>query len=140
MNEDRERLLRFLDGELPEAEAQAIRARLGVEPDFRAEIDRLQALRQVLAAGRADAFAPYFGERVLRRLALPEKARAAEGLYDALSWVFTRTAFAGLALAGALGTYNVLDYRALGLAASFLEAFFGLPSATLSDALTYGAL
>ena len=40
----------------------------------------------------------------------------------------------------ALGTVNVLDYQGLGLASSVVEALFGLPSASITDALTYGAV
>lgn len=140
MDEDSERLLRFLEHDLPEPEAERLRERLAAEPELRAQVDRLRALRRALQAGKPDAFAPYFSERVVRRLMPAEMNRTAEGLYDALRWVFTRTAVAGLVLAGTLGAYNVLNYRALGVAASLVEALFGLPSATLADALAYGEM
>ena len=138
MSDDREQLLRLLEDDLPETEARALRARLAAEPDLRARLDQVRALRQTLAAGRADSFAPYFSERVRRRLApAPERGGA---LYESLRWGFARTALASLLVAGALGTFNALDYQSLGVAVSFVEAVFGLPSASLADALSYSGL
>jgi anti-sigma factor RsiW len=138
MDKDRDLLIQLLDGALPEAEAQAVRERLQHEPALRARLDRLRALRQTLEAARPESFAPYFSTRVMRRLAPARTEQKAESLYEALRWVFARAAVASLFAAGALGTYNVLSYQALGVVSSVVEALFGLPSASLADALSYG--
>lgn len=135
MTDDRDTLLRFLDGELPPDADAALRVRLAREPALQADVERLRALRDVVAEARATSFAPYFSARVLRRLQPAAAVSPAEALYDALRWAFARTAVAGVALAVALGTYNLVEYQHLGLMTSFVEALFGLPPAGLSDAL-----
>lgn len=144
MTTDRDLLLRHLDGELPPAEARALEARLERDAALRAERDRLAALRDALRASAPEAFAPHFADRVMRRLR-PAGARAAEpngaeALYAGLRWAFARAAVAGLLAAGALGAYNVADFGDLGVATTLVETVFGLPSATLLDALDYATL
>ena len=139
MTDDRTLLLRFLDGDLPAAERADVQARLARDPALRAQLGRLQALQQTLEAGKPDAFAPYFSERVLRRLADVPRT-SAEPLYESLRWLFVRTAVACLFLVAALGAANVADYQSLGVASSTIEALFGLPSTSLLDALAYGGL
>jgi anti-sigma factor RsiW len=139
MEDDRDLLVRFLEGDLPEAEARGLEERLRCEPALQARLGRLRTLRQTLAAGKPDSFAPYFSERVLRRIAPLTGQREPESLYGALRWLFARAAVASLMAAGALGACNVIAYQRLGVTSSLLEALFGLPSASLADALSYGA-
>ncbi|MFQ5571183.1 MAG: anti-sigma factor family protein [Rhodothermales bacterium] len=132
MNEERERLLRLLRDELPEAQAEALRRRLAHDPALRARLDRLRALDTTLGAGTMDAFAPYFSERVMRRLRrVEEPSWAAASFYESLQGLFVRVAVAGLLVAIGLGTLNALDPDGMALASSTLEAVFGLPSTTL---------
>lgn len=81
-------LHRFLDGELAEAEAQALRTRLAAEPDLRAALQALQQQHQAFAAAARSGFAPSAGftqgvlaaaRRLPSRTALRE-AEAGEGL------------------------------------------------------------
>ena len=138
MRTDRELLIRYADGTLEEHESKRVRERLENEPSLRAQLSRLEALRQTLGEGRSDSFAPYFSDRVMERLT-PAVAEASEqSLYDSLRFVFARMAVACLLAAGALATYNFVDYHDTGVASSVPEALFGLPSASLMDALTYG--
>ena len=55
-------------------------------------------------------------------------------------WAFRLTAAASLLIAGILGAYNVVDYQSLDVVSTIQEALFGLPSASLPDALYFGAL
>lgn len=140
MSELKEQMLRYLEGTLPEKESQELERRLDSEPDLKAEFRQLQSLQGLLQTSRADSFAPYFSDRVMKKLQPQAKGQTAESFYDSLSWIFKRAAFACMIGAVALGTVNVLDYQGLGLASSVVEALFGLPSASITDALTYGAV
>lgn len=137
MHEDRNLIIRFLEGNLPEDEAQGVQLRQERDPDFRTLLMHMRTLQEALRSGKPDSFAPFFSERVLNRLAPSLRMDPAETLYESLRWLFARTAVAGLAFAGILATYNAVQYQGLGVASSFLEALFGLPSASLFDALTY---
>ena len=140
MSADREQLLRLLDGELPETETKQLQARLRRDPALQRQLADVRQLRLALKTNKPDAFAPYFSERVLRRLAGDEAPTSAESLYESLRWLFVRAAVACLLVAGLLGAYNVLDYQGLGVASTLFEALFGLPSDSLMDALDYAAL
>ena len=131
MKEERELLLELLHGDLADDEADALRRRLQREPDLRNRLDQLRALDTTLRASTADAFAPYFSERVMRRLASDSLQTPSASLYDALQWLFLRVAMGCLLIAIGLGTYNALDARSTDLASSRLEAVFGLPSPSL---------
>lgn len=137
-DDDRTRLIDLLEGTLPPGERAALEARLAEEPALVARRDRLARLRGALQAARPDGFGPYFSLRVAQRLdALA--APPADPLYEAMRWVFARAAVAVLIVAIALGVFNVIDYQGTGVAASVLEALFGLPSDSLMHALTYAA-
>ena len=140
MNTDREKLLRLLDGELLEAETKRLQARLRRDLALQQQLADVRQLRLALKANKPEAFAPYFSERVLRRLTSGEELQPAESLYEALRWLFVRAAVVCLLLAGLLGAFNVMDYQGLGVASTLFEALFGLPSDSLMDALDYTAL
>ena len=135
---NRELLLRYLDGDFAAEKMAALRQRLESEPELRTQLEQLQSLREVVGSGRSDSFAPYFSRRVIDRIGRKHDPIAA--MYVALRWSFARTAAAGLALAGFLATYNLVQYQSLGLVSSILEAVFGLPSTSFTDALTASGL
>lgn len=138
MADERERMVRFLENDITEAEAAELRGRLENDMELRQQLERVSTLTDSLRAGAPNSFAPLFSERVLRRL-VGEDVRS-ESLYDSLRWVFPRAAVASLTLAAVLGAFNFVEYQALDVAASTIEAIFGLPSASLADALSYGAM
>ena len=140
MSTDQEKLLRLLDGDLPEAETKRLQARLRRDLALQRQLADVRQLRLALKTNKPEAFAPYFSERVLRRLAGDEKLQTAESIYESLRWLFVRTAVVCLLVAGLLGTYNVIDYQGLGVVSTLVEALFGLPSDSLMDALDYTAL
>lgn len=140
MNDDREYLLRYLEGALPEREASALEERLESEPALRARMERLRGVSALLQTSKPDGFAPQFSARVLARLVPRARVSPAEALYESLQWLFARTAVVGAAAAAILAVYNVVDYGQLGVAASVVEALFGLPSDALLDALSYGVM
>lgn len=135
---DRDLLLRHLEGSLPPDEARIVQDRLEAEPAFRLRLERLGSMADVLASARADSFAPYFSERVIRRLTAADNRDTSVITYESLRWGFARTALAGLVAAAALGGYNVLIYQGLGVMSSLVEAVFGLPSPSIVDALAIG--
>ncbi len=143
MNTDRERLLRFLEGALPEDQSNELETRLEFDDDLRNQLAVLRSMREHFASARPDSFAPYFSDRVMNRISPPVIAAADspyDSLYDSLRWLFVRTAVACLLVAIVIGSYNVITYQGLEVAGSIVEALFGLPSDTLSDALAYGSL
>ena len=97
-------------------------------------------LGQLLRASRVDSFAPFFSDRVLDRLAPEFAASGAAALYDSLRWIFVRTSALGLVAAAILCLVNALAFQELGVVTTLVDTLFGLPSASLSDALSYGAL
>lgn len=133
---EQELLMRYLEGTLDPGQRARLQGRLDADVALAERLGRLARLRETMEEGRPRSFAVGFSDRVLRRLEAEEAP--AERLYEALHWVFARTALASMLVAGALGAYNVTSYQGLGVAASLLEALFGLPSATLADALSYG--
>lgn len=139
MSTDRDLLLRFLGGELDPAERARVASRLESDADFRIQLEKQRQLRDTLVRARSDSFAPYFSDRVMRRLAPARAALQGDAFYQSLRMVFARTALAGLVIAGALAAYNFASYGDLGVASSVTEALFGLPSASLMDALSYNA-
>jgi hypothetical protein len=140
MKVDRELLLRWLEEDLTPAERVRVRLRLEAEPDMRAELERLRALQQAVSESGQPTFAPFFSDRVMRRLAAAEaEAEAAsESLYESLRWAFARVAVACLVLAVALGTYSAAG-RGSDLSTGFLDSVLGLPATTLDTALLLGA-
>lgn len=140
MKDRNEQLLQYLEGTLSAQETERVRGLLENDAEMRAALTRLQSLQGLLNTSRADSFGPYFADRVMKQLQPQAIEQTSESFYESLSWIFKRTAFACMIGVLALGTINVLDYQSLGLAASVVEAIFGLPSASISDALTYGAV
>lgn len=137
MYRDLELLNRYLDDGLTPDEVSVVEARLRDDVQLRARLDRLRAVRQAVSLVRVDSFAPYFSDRVMKRLAPAKVASAADGLYEGLRFAFARTAVAGLAVAGVLAAYNMLTYGEMGVASTLPEVLFGLPSASLIDVLSY---
>ncbi len=136
---DNEKLLRYIEGDLSAANRRNIEEGLAEEASLRKALDTLRALHGTLRTTRAESFGPYFSERVMRRLQGVGQAPA-ESFYNGLQWVFLRTATASLVVAVAFGIYNAITYQSLGAASSFVEAVFGLPSASLMDALSYSIM
>ena len=101
------------------------------------ESDIQNRIADLLESERADSFAPFFADRVMKRLS-PETGPVGTppGLYEALRWVFVRAAIVGVVLILAIGTLNALQFGA-GDMGSFVDALLGLPSDSLADMLTY---
>ncbi len=139
MNGDRDLLVRYLENRLSADELAALNRRLEQESSLRAELDRQRQLRETLGLGRSDSFAPFFADRVMKRLLPAQPMARADVFYQSLQSVFAKTALAGLVIACALAAYNFISYGDLGVASTIPETLFGLPSASLMDALSYNA-
>jgi anti-sigma factor RsiW len=137
MNTDRDLLYRYLTGGLSQEELARVNERLRREAALREQLDATRRLQATVSLGRADSFAPYFSDRVMRRLVPARTAARAEAFYDALRGTFARTAVAGLLIAAALAAFNIATYGGTDVVSSIPEALFGLPSASLVDALSY---
>ncbi len=97
-------------------------------------------LTRLLSAGRRDSFAPYFSDRVMKRLLSSPAAAGADAFYDSLRRLFLRTSALSIAAAAILCIINVLAYQDLGVVTTLVDTLFGLPSASITDALSYSAL
>jgi anti-sigma factor RsiW len=127
-----DRLLRFLTGELSDAEARALRAEVERDPALKARLARYEAIAGALpeAAPEAAPLPPGFADRLARRLYAPPAPRPS--LFDGLAWAFRPVALGTAALALVLGVLNVV---AAPDGATTVEALFGLPSPALIDLL-----
>ena len=130
---DRQRLLRYLEGDLsPEARAE-VDARLRRDDGFRATYDRIRAVRDTVQDTPA-SFATGFSGRVMDRVRQQQEDVLA-ALYEPIRGAFLRLALASLLLIGGLGTYNAMQYQETGTASSAVEAALGLPEVTYGAAL-----
>lgn len=139
MKADRELLQRYLDDALDAGSRAGVEERLRSDASLQTLHSQMQRLRETISEGRADSFAPFFADRVMRRLAPARLAARGESMYEALRFAFARTAAAGLLIAGALAVFNLVAYGDLEVVSSIPEALFGLPSASVIDALSYNA-
>lgn len=139
MKPDLELLNRYLDGTLDAGARRHVEAERSANPEFAAAIERLERLRRQVSSSRADSFAPYFSDRVMRRLLAAPAAVRADAFYGSLRMAFARVAIAGLLIAGGLAAINLVSYGDMDVVSSIPEALFGLPSASLGDALAYDA-
>ncbi len=132
--DDRELLIRYRDGELPEREAQAVRERLRNEPELRAGLSRLEHLSVALARSAADSFGPFFATRVMAGIRADIRSTS-DLMYEGLRWAFARVAVVAAVIVVALGTYSAID---AGYSATVVDAMLGLPDVTLESAMALG--
>jgi anti-sigma factor RsiW len=109
-------LLRWLDGEMNEAETAAFEARLAAEPALQAEADLMKRLsndlRSHLPAEMPVPYADFFNSQIQVRLAQDENTRpepvVSGGWFGwlRLPWLTTAFATAALALAGLVAWQN----------------------------------
>lgn len=141
---DEERLIRSLDGELSESEANALRERLLADRELAVRRDVLDSVREELGAYRP-GFEPGFRDRVMARVgALPREDQHAargdqpgmESMYLHMQRAFPSLAAACLIGVVALGIYSLVGDA--GLANSAVEALLGIPGETLETAFALG--
>lgn len=138
MKYDIDTILRYHEGTLSSDERAAFEAMAARDPEFSRELAATGSIRSSLRKESAEAFKPFFAERVLRRLRPQEAPEIA--LYHSLRWAFVRgVAVAGIA-AIVLAGLNASTYSELDVAASFVEAAFGMPDASPIEAWTYDPL
>jgi anti-sigma factor RsiW len=129
----RQRLLRYLEGDLSPEARDAVEVRLRRDDGFRATYDRLRAVRDTVQDTPA-SFAAGFSGRVMDRVR-QQQEDALAALYEPIRGIFLRLALASLLLIGGLGTYNAMQYQETGAAGSPVEAALGLPEVTYGTAL-----
>jgi anti-sigma factor RsiW len=138
MKYDVDTILRYHEGTLDASERASLEARAAMEPAFARALATTGSIRSDLRNERAESFKPFFAERVLRRLRPQESPEAV--LYHSLRWAFVRgVAVAGIA-AVVLAGLNASTYSELDIAASFVDAVFGMPDASPIEAWTYDPL
>lgn len=133
--DDRELLIRFRDGELPAGETAGVRRRLEEEAGLRSLLASMETVSTVVRETAVESFEPFFATRVMARIRLSEAASAADGMYEAMRWMFTRVAVVCLVLMVSIGAYSALGG---GYGGTMVESVLGLPEATLETALTLG--
>ena len=143
---DEERLIRSLDGELSESEANALRERLLADRELAVRRDAWESVRKDLGAA-SPGFEPGFRDRVMARVReLPGETRreahgdqpGVESLYLHMQRAFPRLAAACLIGVVALGIYSLVGDA--GLAHSAVEALLGIPGESLETAFALGSV
>lgn len=132
--DDRELMIRYLDGELAGEEAERTRRRLREEPELRALLERMTSLAAQARRKGEVSFEPFFSTRVMAAIRGSEAA-GSESMYEALRAVFARLAVACLVVAVGIAVYSVVGG---GYGGSAFETLLGLPETTLDTALTLG--
>ena len=133
--DDRELLIRYRDGDLPDDEMAGVEERLKCEPGLRSHGESLEQIATLLEQGAARSFEPFFATRVMARLRRADSSTSAEGMYEALRWLFGRVAVACLVVMLGVGVYSALVG---GYGGSVVDSVLGLPEATLVTALALG--
>lgn len=133
--DDRELLIRYRDGDLPDAERAGVEERLKDEPELRSRWESLEGMATLLEQGAARSFEPFFAARVVARLRQPDSSAPVEGMYEALRWIFARVAVACVVVMLAIGAYSALEG---GYGGSVVDSVMGLPEATLETAFALG--
>ncbi len=131
MTIDRDTMIRFVRGELDVDTHARVQELVASNPAVRAQVERIRTLDALVIEATPDSFAPYFGDRVMKRVMQREGKGGA--LYDSLQWVFLRLAAASLIAVIGLGLYNGLEASSSGFASSPVEAVFGLPSSDVDN-------
>ena len=133
--DDRELLIRYRDGDLPDAERAGVEERLKDEPELRSRWESLEGIATLLEQGAARSFEPFFAARVVARLRQADSSAPVEGMYEALRWIFARVAVACVVVMLAIGAYSALEG---GYGGSVVDSVMGLPEATLETAFALG--
>ncbi len=132
--DDRELLIRYRDGELPEADMAAVRTRLSTDPELQASLSWIEKVSAAVERTAAPAFEPFFATRVMARIRA-ESTSVSDLRYEALRWMFARVAVVSLVIVVALGAYSAIGGAYSG---TVIEAMLGLPEVTLESAMTLG--
>jgi anti-sigma factor RsiW len=135
MKYDIDIILRYHEGALDANEQAMLEAKAAADPAFARELAATGSIRSDLRKERTESFKPFFAERMLRRLRPHEAPEVA--LYNSLRWAFVRgVAVVGIA-AVVLAGLNASTYSELDIAATFVDAVFGMPDASPIEAWTY---
>lgn len=135
--DDTDRLLRYLEGTLPDAEAAQLARELNASPALREALEELrttQALLQTTVARSAEQAArPFLADRVMRQVrATPVSTASLSDLFASLAGLFRPVAVASALVALVLASYNVYLARQYEVETSFSEALLALPPVTAS--------
>lgn len=133
--DDLEAWIRQREDSLTGADADIVGRRLESEKALRSRFDGLDAIAEALGEEADASFEPFFSARVMARIARSERREAAEGMYDALRWIFPRLAAACLVVTVSIAAYSAF---AGGYGGSVFDTVLGLPEATLATALAFG--
>jgi anti-sigma factor RsiW len=138
MRYDPDILLRYHEGRLSPEERETLEKAIASEAALAAESEDIGAIRSILRAERPDGFRPFFSERVLRRLRPTEAPDVS--FYLSLRWAFVRASAVAVLAVITLASLNAGTYGELDIAASFVDAVFGIPDASPIDAWTYTSI
>jgi anti-sigma factor RsiW len=109
-------LYRSLDSPLGDAEQAELERVLKESAALRAEKKRIEKLREVLTHSGEKKFKPFFAERVLQRLALPERRRESEvDFFSSLVFLFRRVAVAAALVCLLMIAYNIIENNGLSM-------------------------
>lgn len=133
-----EQLLRLANGELPSAEAEALRHALDASPELQQQWQTLQATQTLLQEGVAmaseQALRPFFTDRLMRRLEATTRRAVEEEMFSIWMTFFRPIAIAGVVIILGLVFYNINVAQQYEAAASATETVLALPPVSLESA------
>jgi len=126
-----ELLYRSFDGELTREEERMLKEALERSEALRAEKRLIEGLRKAIAAGGNASFGPFFADRVMERIGEgPAAAPEPNGFLRSIEAFFRPVALAAAGLSIVILCINLWVGGRVSL-----EAAFGVPEATLEEAL-----
>ncbi len=128
-------LLRYLQGRLEGEELQSLQSRLQQSQELRERLAELKATRALLqdtaATSTEDALAPFFTDRLMKKLEpKPATISLEEELAGLLSKLFRPVAIAGFFLSICLAVYNINLSNEYSSDSSTAESILAIPPVT----------
>ena len=128
-------LLRYLEGKLSDTEVHQLESGLKQSQQLRNELAQLKAtqavLRQAAKTGSEDVLAPFFTDRLMKKLVPPlPSISLEEELATLLTRLFRPIAIVGLFLALCLAVYNINLSNGFSSDPSTAESILAMPPIT----------
>lgn len=117
-----ELLYRSFDAVLSSEEQQRLQIALTNSKELRAEKKRLSAMRAALSSETAQAFGPFFAQKVMRRItSFQQEKKGQQIFFEALFSAFRPAVAIAAAVLIALMSYNIVKSDRFSVAGAFAE-------------------
>ena len=115
-----ELLIKSLDWELAPAEQSELESALAASPELRRERDELLSIRELIGAGSARRFGPFFAERVMNTIRSARREQAVGmPFFELLQYMFRRVAIVAAMVVAILLVYNLNQGGSVSIASAF---------------------